>query len=821
MPSREVPVISPRWRKVLRDLSSNRTRTLLVIASIAVGIFAVGTVQKLQAIILSELQAVYNRSNAAHATVFAAGLDSDLLESVRKMPEVAAAEGRNSLAVTVQTAPGTWESMNVTAIEDFATNQINLLQPLYTSRRHPGFGAELTTWPTKDQIVLERSALDSSTALPAGLRLGDTLNLQTESGKARSVTVSGLVYDANAFPSAFTNSASGYVDFDTFERLGGSRSFFQINLRFTGTPEQLLDKEYITRLADEVGSKIEKSGRAVQRIQVPEPGELLFQSIFDSLALLLTPLGLLALFLSGFLVVNTISALMAQQVRQIGVMKSIGAQRGQIISMYLGTIFFLSLLALAVAIPITTLVAGGILQFLGTFINVDFPVFALPLHVLLIEVGVGVIVPLLAALYPIYRGTGVTVREAISDYGVGNGGEDWLGQLLARIRVLGRPLQISLRNTFRRRARLVVTLIMLVLGGMIFMTVGSVRASLAGLIEQGLAYNQFDIQIQFGRAYRTAQIEQIVRTVSGVEGVESWQSGLITRIRPDGTESNPLTVFALPAESAMVQPALAEGRWLLAGDENAIVISQNVLNSDDDITVGSWIVLDVAGKEGEWAVVGIVQSLSGPPNQIPVYVNLPYYARYTNSVGQGDSVQITVNRSAFASLDEAVQIIETTLEASGLRVASTFTVDLIRQISGGFFDIIIYLLSGMGVLIATVGALGLMGTMSTNVLERTREIGVMRAIGASDGAVQRIVIVEGVIIGLISWLIGAALAFPMGAVLSTAVGQALFSRSLPYTFSSGGVVAWFVIVALLAAFASFLPAWNASRLTVREVLAYE
>jgi len=190
-------------------------------------------------------------------------------------------------------------------------------------------------------------------------------------------------------------------------------------------------------------------------------------------------------------------------------------------------------------------------------------------------------------------------------------------------------------------------------------------------------------------------------------------------------------------------------------------------------------------------------------------------------VGQGDSVQITVNRAAFASLDEAVQVVETTLEASGLRVASTFTVDLIRQISGGFFDIIIYLLSGMGVLIATVGALGLMGTMSTNVLERTREIGVMRAIGASDGAVQSIVIVEGVIIGLISWLIGAALAFPMGALLSSAVGQALFSRALPYSFSSGGVIAWFVIVAVLAGFASFLPAWNASRLTVREVLAYE
>ena len=114
-----------------------------------------------------------------------------------------------------------------------------------------------------------------------------------------------------------------------------------------------------------------------------------------------------------------------------------------------------------------------------------------------------------------------------------------------------------------------------------------------------------------------------------------------------------------------------------------------------------------------------------------------------------------------------------------------------------------------------------MGTMSTNVLERTREIGVMRAIGATDGSVQQIVIVEGVFIGWISWLFGALLAFPVGALLATTVGKVLFQTTLPYTFSAGGLASWLLIVTVLAAVASFLPAWNASRLTVREVLAYQ
>ena len=97
-------------------------------------------------------------------------------------------------------------------------------------------------------------------------------------------------------------------------------------MRFNGTDEQLLDLEYMEAQAALVEDKIEKSGRTVSSVRVPEPGEVGLQNLFDSISLLLTPLGLIALMLSGFLVINTISALMAQQTRQIGVMKSIGGQ---------------------------------------------------------------------------------------------------------------------------------------------------------------------------------------------------------------------------------------------------------------------------------------------------------------------------------------------------------------------------------------------------------------------------------------------------------------------------------------------------------------
>jgi putative ABC transport system permease protein len=137
------------------------------------------------------------------------------------------------------------------------------------------------------------------------------------------------------------------------------------------------------------------------------------------------------------------------------------------------------------------------------------------------------------------------------------------------------------------------------------------------------------------------------------------------------------------------------------------------------------------------------------------------------------------------------------------------------------FDMMVYFLLVMAVLIAIVGGLGLTGMMSMNVLERTREIGVLRAVGASDGSVLRMVIVEGVIIGVISWALALVLSFPLTLALDAGVGQAMFKEAFTYVVGWQGMTYWLIGVLTLGALASALPAWRAVRLTVRDVLAYE
>ena len=129
--------------------------------------------------------------------------------------------------------------------------------------------------------------------------------------------------------------------------------------------------------------------------------------------------------------------------------------------------------------------------------------------------------------------------------------------------------------------------------------------------------------------------------------------------------------------------------------------------------------------------------------------------------------------------------------------------------------------SVMALLLGVVGALGLAGTMTMNVVERSREIGVMRAIGARDRAVLIVFLVEGLLIGFLAWLIGVAISLPISKVLSDALGESFVQRPLAYTPAIDGIVYWLIAVAILALVASFLPAFRATRLAVREVLAYE
>jgi putative ABC transport system permease protein len=440
-------------------------------------------------------------------------------------------------------------------------------------------------------------------------------------------------------------------------------------------------------------------------------------------------------------------------------------------------------------VPLGAFGAHAFAGYTAGLLNFDIGGLDVSPAVLGLEVTAGLAVPLLAALYPVIAGTRVTVREAISAYGLGKGrfGRGRVDRLLERVRGLSRPLLLSLRNTFRRKGRLALTLTTLTLGGAIFIGVVCVRDSLLITLDDAFKYWNYDVEVNFNRTYRGAYIEREALRVPGIVKAESWAFQGARRQRADGSESANILMIALPAATEMLQPTLLQGRWLLPADENAVVINTDLLKNEPDIEVGDQIVLKMDERESTWRVVGLVKGVLAGPF---AYANYPYLTSVIGEVGRAGRVQVVTEPHDAAFQSRSAKALEAHFEQVGLRVSSTETTAANRTRVEAQFNIIVVFLMVMAILLAVVGGIGLMGTMSINVLERTREIGVMRAIGAVDGAVMRIVVVEGILIGVISWIVGAVLAIPLSMVLSNVVGTAFLRSPLTYIFSVGGAALW-------------------------------
>jgi putative ABC transport system permease protein len=814
-------MLKPRWRKVLRDMWGNKGRTVLVVLSIAVGVFAVGTVAQMRVIVSDDMVESYEGANPPSATIYPDGsFDDDLVEAVRRMPEVAEAEGRRSVVVRFQHAQAeTWYPLRLFAVADYEDMRIKIIQPEIEFGPDPARWPNPSTFPPPDrEVLIERtSLLLPSHGLIPNAALGDTLLIETPSGKRREMRMAGLVYDIATGSAPWTGMGYGYVTLDTLEWLGLPRSYSELHILVAG---DRYDVPHIERVVREVEDRLERSGLEIVRTDIPAPGKLPQDSLYQTLVLLLGALGALSLVVSVFLLINTVSALLTQQVRQIGVMKAIGARTSQITRMYLTMVAVFGLLAFLIAAPLGAWVARNVINVMAYLINFELGEFSIPVQVLVLEAGMALLVPLLAGVYPIIAGTRITVREAIASYGLsaeGAGGGAF-DRLVERLQGLPRPLMLSLRNTFRRKGRLILTLTTLTLAGTIFIAVVSVRASLLLTVDEILEYVNYDAEVQLGRSYRTDRLEQEALRVPGVVAVESWASTGTYRLRPDGSEGGDIYLSAPPAETAMLNPMMVAGRWLLPEDDNAIVVSTNLLAEEPDLGVGSEIVLDIDDRETTWQIVGVARYAQ--PVSI-AYVDFDHYSRVVRDVGRANMITIAAEQHDADSQLEVAEAVEAHLDGVGLDVSSFYTRSQRRAAVDVLFNIVIMFLGSMAVILTIVGGIGLTGTMSLSVLERIREIGVMRAIGASNSAVMLVVMAEGVVIGLMSWLMGTLLALPVGKVLSDAVGMTTINTPLSYTVPPMAVFLWLGLVVLVSMLASYVPAQSAAQLSVREVLAYE
>jgi len=799
-------ILNPRWRKVLRDLWSNKSRTILVVLSIAIGVFAFGGLFTARSLINTSLDVEFQATNPSDIDLTIPNIDELLIQYVARQPYVTGIQTFTTASAEILAPDGDKKIAQLIAHDTIQNVNINMITP-----EEGAFSLD------RNQAILERSFLDD-----LGVGIGDMLVIRTSDDRTHDLLIVGTVHSLQINPG--TISIPVWVNKRTLFNMGLSTDENRMELTVVRPEDEgAFGVPPLQDLATDIREDLRENGVTVASMVVNEDSGFWAKDILGAVIAVLVIIGTASLFLSAFLVVNTISGIMAAQKKQIGIMKIIGAERTQIITIYLVMVAILGIIAFIIAIPISLMLAEGLLSFFGDFLNYNTPEIYIPADILLIELAVAILVPVLSALGPVLSGTATTPAEAITDF-VPATGTNPLDRLLTKLGGLYRPALVAIRNTFRKKTRLAITLFTLTIAGTVFISVMNVRNGLLANIDDLLNMALFDIQMSMGQEYNVDSIERrVLESSPAITYVESWTNSSVVRERPDFSESENYNLFGMVPESPFVDPVMVEGTWLppySRNDRFNIVVPSTMLEEEPDLGVGSTLRLKLGQNEEDFTIVGILDTNGQPADDLYAYFETVSRFRGTPNQTNYLLMDVADNVSSTSYRPLADQIIDY-LEDRGFIVGGTFlTNDIINSITSGFNSLVIMLL-GMAVLVAIVAGLGLAGTMSLNVLERTREIGVMRAVGAGSNAIRLMYVGEGILIGVLSFVIALPLSIIGTILFSNVLGIVLFGSPLTIIFTPLGVIVWAAIVFSVSSVASITPANRASQISIREAISYE
>jgi putative ABC transport system permease protein len=797
-------LIKPRWRKVFTDLWENKLRTLLVIASIAVGVFAVGTIITTYVLLSEDIGITYSSKNPANIRIGTDPFYENIVSSVEHVSGVQEAEGRRVEEVRISDKGEVWKNIKLIGISDYSDSNINVLSTIDGKKV-----------PDRKEIILSDDYLNQT-----GFSIGDELIVEFPDGSTHNLILVGLVSDQSTNGADFLGGAIGYVTLDTIDWMGFGDYFNQMYVVVSEGSNEISTIEEISSILED---KLERSNLSIYWTDNQVSNEHPMESIVLALLGVMVALGVLTLLLSSSLIVNTLNALIGQHLRQIGVMKLIGGRSIQILGMYLVLILSYGLAALIVALPISGISGYALAQYICSFINADLLGFrVIPLAVVL-QITIALLIPIAAGFVPLNKGSKTNVRKAInSTNSAGRPAQvGWLDRISEWIQWLSRPILLSIRNTFRRKSRLVLTIFTLTTAGAIFIAVFNVRSSMNDFMKQIEQYFKADITLGFSQPYPITSIENSLSSIPGIDHLEGWGAAGIDIIDEDDNVVENVYIMAPPAGSELVDPDIITGRWTLPGERKALVVSDMIYDYFPDIQPGDQIqVLTTKDVEEYWTVVGVFR-FTAAMDEILAYADYDFISDMLGIPNKAMTYRIVTSDHSLQEQERIGAQVDEYLRDRDYLVNEVEAGSYTQGQSGKALNILIVFLFVMALLTAFVGSIGLTGTMGMNVLERTREIGVMRAIGAVDGEIIKSVIIEGGFIGFITWFLAVFLSFPISDVLLKIISEAMLGSRMRLTFTFQGFVIWLFVVLVLSMIASIVPARNAANLTIREVLAYE
>jgi putative ABC transport system permease protein len=802
-------MLSPRYTKVRRDLWVARSRIAMMLLAITLSLTAVGTVLTTKAINDRELHANYLSTNPASATIEVQGaLDPSLLDAVRAQPGVRGAAARRTLSARIRaTDAQTWRPLLLFAIPQG--------DPLRIAR----FDLEQGSWPPPPgAILVERDALAWM-----GSHVGDAVTITTPNGAPQTMHIGGTVHDPGLSPATEEDSAYAYISAEALPALGEPAQPDQLKLIVDAS-----DRQGIERTATGVAAFLQSGGLVVDNIQIPPPLQHPHQSQMDTLLFMFLVFGGVTLVLSAILVAAMLNQMLTQQIPQIGILKVLGAGTRQVLQLYLLMVVFVAGLATIISIPAGIVLGRALAAVIATTqLNFDITSDAVPAWVFVVQVVAGLGVPVLVALVPLLKASRTTVRQAIDERGT-ESETPILNRLLAAS-WLSRSFTAALRNIFRRRGRLVLTVALLTVAGAMLTAGLNTSQALEETTEHGVAIQGYDVEVVLNTPESLQRIQDVLAPVPDVAFAESWPMTPVATATADGgidlVSTYPdkghksFTLMAPPDDSRLTQFPVSAGRWLAPGDDNGVVLNQNgkAAYLPRSVGVGDVVRLSVDGHAQDFNVVGIVTQELYPAS---VFVRQPAFARLTGQRDGAQLIQIVTTQHDPSTRDAVLDRVEHAMADANMSVRSAYTISHYRAAVDAHVNVLIATLIVLAAVMGAVGLLGLASTMSINILERTRELGVMRSVGATPTTIRRMVMHEAVLISAVSAVLGVLLGLPLSLLEGLFIGAMSFNLALGLSVSPVAVAAWIAAAVLGAVVATLVPALRASRISIREAIAY-
>ena len=804
-----------RSRKIFRDVWTKKSRTAMASIAIFVGVLGVVSLWSSGDLLVSQLKEDLKEEELLMQAVFVsapggAQLDNaSYLEALEEFPGVTRVEGR-----TVR--PLSWKLPDDAKFEDGFIlaawepfDQIEL-QPLRLTGqgRYPVSG--------RNEIAIEQRMADKH-----GLDVGDQIVLRVlgRESAEEAWTISGIVFTPYASFSGVgqtvPSDASIFATFADAQTIGGFAGFSAFYFRYIDFPTA-------RERSDSLYASVTQETPYIPVFNlVDDPAESFFITQTQELTGIITTLGIIAMIVSGLLVVNVINSVVGEQKRQIGVMKSLGATRWDNFVIYVGIAMTYGVIGTAPGVVLGSylgvLMAQAMDETMFTFIEG----FSLSTSGILVGVVMGLAVPFVAALVPVFLGTRVTILQAMTDVGIsGNYGK---GLWARAIKVLPLPSNTkqAITNVTRKKGRLALTWLTLTLAVAAFMGIFAVFASIDKTISG--VFDAFDYEAAVTPNERQ-DFEQ-VRTLilDGVPAVEAVHPGVGLAVELEGYVSQDFETGQLemvgidPAAGSVDLDLVAGTAWEDDPTREGIVLTRGVA---DDLgkTAGDTVVLVAQGRSAEIEIIGIV---SLPFDQgFMEWQTLARLVGSTNSQGQPAPttmlIQMTESDPTVGQVDEVIDEIDETLLSNGIAATHVNQVEFAEDIATliATFGLIF---ESAAIVMAAVGAIGLLSTLSLSVFERLREIGVMRSIGASSFTVASQFLTEGMIVGMSAFLVAAPLSFLLADALIVSLDIDI--EGLGY--EPIALVIGFVGMIVISVLASLGPSLGAARRTVSEILRYQ